>query len=388
MENTAVVFGICFFGAFYTAFFTFIVVGGAALFCVWSKTRERALILAAQIIGVGVTVVISATLVTLLRKKFYKAFYRKKPAAANIMNIVMEAWNVGLSIGYALGRAAKLIGLTAIYLGRIDTPFLAKGVGSIGDIALDTLPVSFRKDLMLHEAHRHPYLERLGCMYMMKLYHGPDFGSRAGSAWRLLFVIALMPWLRKYRVQNEDEGAEIDDEASDGNVDSDEIGDDPSREAKNRPTPSRPDYQHGLSSLLLVRPNLGRRPDFEPSDVTRELSPTQERHDLLEVVREQRIEINELRELVACFQTQAETELPNTNFVVPEPPFLDNERIGHVEVKAAPVVTDLSLLQDLENSVMSEGYNLPAPGVHEPSLHFDNSDDNFTYEVDEMVQLL
>ena len=362
--------------------------GGVALFCVWSKTRERALVLAAQMIGVGVTVVISASLVTLLRTKFYKAFYRKKPAAANIMNVVMEAWNVGLSIGYALVRAAKLIALTAIYLGRIDTPFLAKGVGSIGDIALDTLPVSFRKDLLLHEAHRHPYLERLGCMYMMKLYHGPDFGSRAGSAWRLLFVIALMPWLRKYRVQNEDEGAEIDDEQSDEEAESDEIGDDPSGETKNKPTPSRPDYQHGLGSLLLVRPDLGRRPDFEPSDATRELSLTQERRDLLEVVKEQRAEIEELRELVACFQTQTEGEHPKTNFVVPELPLQDNEDICHVEEKAAPVVKALSFSEGLSNLVMPEWQISPAADVQEPPLSLDNSGDIFTYEVDEKAHLL
>ena len=35
---------------------------------------------------------------------------------------------------------------------------------------------------------------------MMKLRHGDNFGRVSGSIWRLLFVFALMPWLRKYRI--------------------------------------------------------------------------------------------------------------------------------------------------------------------------------------------
>jgi len=64
---------------------------------------------------------------------------------------------------------------------------------------LDYYPTIHLQDLLAQEAHRHPYIEVLGTMYLMKLRHGPNFGSRAGSCWRLLFVYALMPWLRKYR---------------------------------------------------------------------------------------------------------------------------------------------------------------------------------------------
>ena len=151
VDEVTIVFGSCFFGAFYTAFFTFIVVGGFFFFCVWSRTREIAYTLGAQIIGVSATIILKVIVIAILRQKFYKAFYRKKPAAANIMNVVMEAWNIGLSLGYALARATKLIVITAIYLGRIDTPFLDKGVGFIGGAALDEYPYEFRKDLMLRK---------------------------------------------------------------------------------------------------------------------------------------------------------------------------------------------------------------------------------------------
>lgn len=116
------------------------------------------------------------------------------------MNVMLEAWNIGLSSGVMVMRTCKLLLVTAFFLGRLDTPLLADGIGFIGPIALDSYPISFRKDLLQHDAHRHPYMERLATMYMMKLRYGSDFGRRANSCWRLLFVLCLMPWMRKYRL--------------------------------------------------------------------------------------------------------------------------------------------------------------------------------------------
>lgn len=112
-------------------------------------------------------------------------------------------------------RMCKLLITAALYVGRIDTPFLAPGVGRLGNLELDGYPVIFVKDILSHEAHRHPYLELMGVMYLMKLRYGEHFGNRAGSTWRLIFVYALMPWLNKYRILRE---GKAEDEVSEDTV--------------------------------------------------------------------------------------------------------------------------------------------------------------------------
>jgi hypothetical protein len=54
-------------------------------------------------------------------------------------------------------------------------------------------------DAAVPEAHRNVLIERIGFLCLLKLRCGDDFASRAGSAWRLLYCLSLMPWLRRYR---------------------------------------------------------------------------------------------------------------------------------------------------------------------------------------------
>jgi len=67
------------------------------------------------------------------------------------------------------------------------------------DNRLDNHPYVFLMEIMQHEAHRHPYIEMFGVLCLMKLKHGAAFITRAGSAWRLLMLSMLMPWIVKYR---------------------------------------------------------------------------------------------------------------------------------------------------------------------------------------------
>jgi len=66
-------------------------------------------------------------------------------------------------------------------------------------VELDGFPHAFRRDLLVHEAHRHPYIEQFGLLCLLKVRCRDVFGRRANAAWRLLFILTLMPWLTKYR---------------------------------------------------------------------------------------------------------------------------------------------------------------------------------------------
>ncbi|KAL7521007.1 hypothetical protein ACHAWX_005701 [Stephanocyclus meneghinianus] len=118
--------------------------------------------------------------------------------------MLLEAWNLGISVLFVVIRMVTLLITAFIYVARVDIPFLSDSADEVGGMIIDKWPFVFRKDLLQHEAHRHPYLERIGVMYMMKLRYGDRFGSEAGTSWRLLFVYALFPWLRKYRIRGED----------------------------------------------------------------------------------------------------------------------------------------------------------------------------------------
>lgn len=100
----------------------------------------------------AVTIGIKTIIMKILRGTFYSAFYRKRPAASSIMGVILECWSLGLSIGVVTSRFFKLVGVTALYIGRIDVPMLAPGVGYVGPMNLDTAPVSFKVDLLSHEA--------------------------------------------------------------------------------------------------------------------------------------------------------------------------------------------------------------------------------------------
>jgi len=129
--------------------------------------------------------------------------------SSNIFIVIVQCCYVGISILYTITRLIILTLMALIYAGRYDCLFLAPGIDILH---LDSMPETFLKDILIHEAHRHPYIERLGLVYMLKLRHGNKFCTEGGSAWRVLFVLALMPWLCKYRLLGTSDGLNVFEE--------------------------------------------------------------------------------------------------------------------------------------------------------------------------------
>jgi len=210
MLLTTSLIGATFWGSAITSLLIIFVISVPLFLLLWPVTSPYMLALLSTLIGIIATLLFKVIMTVALAKFNFAAFYRKNPVVCNLVTVAFECWNLALTVGFVLARATKLILISIVFIGRFDKPVLAEGVGMLGPINLDNFPMVFRKDLLATDAHRHPYIERLGLMYMMKLQHGDKFGTQAGSIWRLLFVFALMPWLKKYRIFSADELAEVE----------------------------------------------------------------------------------------------------------------------------------------------------------------------------------
>jgi len=202
-DHPTLVFGIAFWSQLFAATISFGLFGLVGFFVSWNESSDFVLTIIAQMIGISVTIIFKIIAIVLFRQNTFGGFYRKKVAVTNIVFAIFESWNIAITVGFLVVRSALLFVLAVLYIGRIDTPFLAEEVDKFDFLPnaayMDRAPVYYRKDLLIHEAHRHPYIERLASLYLLKLNLGDSFATRAGSAWRLLYALTLMPWLRKYR---------------------------------------------------------------------------------------------------------------------------------------------------------------------------------------------
>ena len=128
----------------------------------WQATAYFAQRLLSLLVGLIVITLTRIAIVSFCRCKFYTSFYRQRPAPANMSLLGLEWASFFLSAGFVFFRMIKLIIIAAAFIGRIDRPLLARGIGRIGPIELDGYPLVHTKDLLSHEAHRHPFIELLG----------------------------------------------------------------------------------------------------------------------------------------------------------------------------------------------------------------------------------
>ena len=181
-----------------SSFLIFFIVGLLIFLCIWPYTQHIMLLIIAWGLGLGITILVRMIVSRCFRKRFYAAFYRTHPKMANMTTLLFECWYIGIGGGVLVTRFAQILLAGCFYVGRTDVPFLSKDVSVFG-YSFDYLPTNFVRDLLVHEAHRHPYLDRILTMYMMKLKY-KNFCSQAGACWRQLFVVMLMPWIVKLRV--------------------------------------------------------------------------------------------------------------------------------------------------------------------------------------------
>lgn len=150
-------------------------------------------------LGLGITMGLKMVLTMSCRRVQYRSFYRIRPHAANLSALALECWYAGLGGSVLLGRITQFLFAALFWVGRIDVAFLSSDVVLFG-YHFDYVPINFIKEILVHEAHRHPYLERLAQMYLMKLRYKDFAACGAAAAWRQLYVVALFPWLAKHRV--------------------------------------------------------------------------------------------------------------------------------------------------------------------------------------------
>lgn len=169
-DVTTLLYGATFFGAWTSSFCIYLFVGGLVVLLSWEVFRPVVLNLVALVVGFLIPLIVKIIILIFARKSLFNGFFRSRPAGGNLMLLIFECWAMGLTVLSILIRLVKLILVAVFYIGRIDTPLFASGVGNIFCIPLDAFPIQYRKDLLLHEAHRHrKCLMSFGGYLLMKL---------------------------------------------------------------------------------------------------------------------------------------------------------------------------------------------------------------------------
>lgn len=139
MEQVCLVYGGMFFGVLVSATAVALIVGTFIFLLTWEESSAFFLSLIGNYLGLGLVVVTRLLILQVLRNKTYAAFYRKNPLAANIVTLAMECYTAAISIYFMVVRLVKVLIIGALYIGRIETPLFAEGVGIFGPLEIGEL---------------------------------------------------------------------------------------------------------------------------------------------------------------------------------------------------------------------------------------------------------
>jgi len=131
--------------------FFFLLIGIILFLSVWPYSQDKMALLYAWMMGVFLTMFLKTILTQIFRTRQFSAFYRKNQTAANITGLLLECWHIGVAPGFLISRITQFLLASALWIGRLDVPFLSDDVNLFG-FQFDSAPVSFRKDVLAHEA--------------------------------------------------------------------------------------------------------------------------------------------------------------------------------------------------------------------------------------------
>lgn len=69
-------------------------------------------------------------------KHLVKGFYRSRPSFHNVFSLFIDSSRFALSVAIVAYRVFILLVVSCLYMGRIDTPVLAKGFGQIESMGI------------------------------------------------------------------------------------------------------------------------------------------------------------------------------------------------------------------------------------------------------------
>ena len=152
-DQTASLRGALLWGTLLSASLMALIIAAIAFFFLWQVSAYVAQRVVAFILGMLVIVLMNWILVRKLRKLTSMAFYRYKVRAYNVVVHARECVQLALSVGFTLVRMGKLLVTTILFLGRLDRPFLASGVGEIEEIGFSKLDYNIYIYIYIHNMY-------------------------------------------------------------------------------------------------------------------------------------------------------------------------------------------------------------------------------------------